>query len=78
MFGYRLFDKVLCNGEEGFIFGRRSSGSFDIRTLDGNRLSAGISYKKLSLKENATNVLIERRKAIPPPPVEVGVSSPIF
>ena len=23
--GFRLFDKVACKGEEGFIFGRRSS-----------------------------------------------------
>lgn len=78
MFGYRLFDKVLCNGKEGFIFGRRSSGAFDVRMLDGNRLSAGVSYKKLALIERATNLLTERRMAIPPPPVEAGVSSPNF
>ncbi|MBR5914354.1 MAG: HNH endonuclease, partial [Selenomonadaceae bacterium] len=33
IFGYRLFDKVKCKGEVGFIFGRRASGSFDIRKL---------------------------------------------
>ena len=30
MFGYQLFDRVIYNGQEGFVFGRRSSGSFDI------------------------------------------------
>ena len=30
MFGYRLFDRVIYNGQEGFVFGRRSSESFDI------------------------------------------------
>lgn len=45
VFGYQLFDKVLYKGQEAFIFGRRSSGSFDIRMLDGTKLSAGVSYK---------------------------------
>ena len=49
--GFRLFDKVACKGEEGFIFGRRSSGFFDVRKLDGTCISAGISYKKLHLLE---------------------------
>ena len=59
--GFRLFDKVLCMGEEAFIFGRRSSGSFDVRKLDGRRLSAGISYKKLRLIERRKTYLIEIR-----------------
>lgn len=63
VFGYRLFDKVQCKGTAGFIFGRRSSGSFDIWTLDGKKLSAGISYKKLIFLEPAHNVLVERRPA---------------
>ena len=62
VFGYRLFDKVLCKGEVGFIFGRRSSGSFDVRRLDGTKISAGISYKKLSLLEKRKTFLTEFRK----------------
>ena len=66
--GFRLFDKVICKGEEAFIFGRRSSGSFDVRRLDGTRISAGISYKKLRLLEPRTTYLTEFRKeaALPP------------
>lgn len=61
--GFRLFDKVLYQGQECFIFGRRSSGSFDIRLLDGTKVSAGISYKKLKLLEKRKSYLIERRLA---------------
>ena len=60
--GFRLFDKVLCKGEVGFIFGRRSSGAFDVRRLDGTKISAGISYKKLSLLEQRKMFLTELRK----------------
>ena len=60
--GFRLFDKVLCKGEVGFIFGRRSSGAFDVRRLNGTKISAGISYKKLSLLEKRKMFLTELRK----------------
>ena len=74
--GFRLFDKVLCMGEEAFIFGRRSSGSFDVRKLDGSRLSAGISYKKLRLVERRQTYLTEIRQkeaALPPLPERRGL-----
>jgi N6-L-threonylcarbamoyladenine synthase len=60
--GFRLFDKVICKGKEAFIFGRRTSGSFDVRRLDGTRISAGINYKKLRLLEPRTTYLTEFRK----------------
>lgn len=59
--GYRLFDKVKYNGIECFVFGRRTSGSFDVRLLDGTRISAGVSYKKLKLLTKRKNILVERR-----------------
>lgn len=62
MKGFRLFDKVLCQGEVGFIFGRRSSGYFDVRRLDGTKISASISYKKLLLMEKRKTFLTELRK----------------
>ena len=45
--GFRLFDKVYYNGEECFIFGRRTRGSFDIRKFNGEKVNSEISYKKL-------------------------------
>lgn len=63
VFGYRLFDKVRFNKQECFIFGRRSSGSFDIRKLDGTSINAGVSYKKLKHLETRKNYITERRAA---------------
>lgn len=60
VFGFQLFDKVrMPDRRVGFVFGRRSSGSFDIRTLDGTHLSAGISYKKLCRLCRRKTVLLE-------------------
>lgn len=72
---FRLFDKVACKGEEAFIFGRRSSGYFDVRKLDGTRISAGISCKKLRLIERRRTYLTEIRKeaALPPLPERRGL-----
>ena len=61
VYGYQLFDKVLYNGIECYIFGRRSSGSFDLRLLDGTKISAGVSYKKLKLLECRKTILTQRR-----------------
>ncbi len=62
--GYRLFDKVRFQGKEYFIFGRRMSGYFDIRDLDGNKVNNGsISHKKLKLTGSSGSVLTERRAA---------------
>ena len=57
VYGFQLFDRVLCKGEEGFIFGRRVRGSFDIRKLDGTRITE-ISYKKLRLLEKRKPLLV--------------------
>ena len=58
--GFRLWDKVLYDGQECFISGRRSSGYFALRKLDGTAITNSISFKKLWLLEPATNYLIER------------------
>ena len=62
VFGVQLFDKVKVIGygcgQVGFVFGRRSSGYFDIRTLDGEKISAGISCTRLRLLESRKVFLI--------------------
>lgn len=63
VFDFQLFDKVRFGNEECFVFGRRASGSFDVRRLDGERVSAGVSYKKLYRIEKRKSVLTERRIA---------------
>ena len=59
--GFRLWDKVLYNRQECFISGRRSSGYFALKKLDGVTITNSISFKKLQLLEPATNYLIERK-----------------
>ena len=62
--GFRLFDKVRYQGKDYFIFGRRKSGYFDIRDLNGEKVNKGsISYKKLRLVETRRSYLTERRLA---------------
>ena len=63
VFGFRLFDKVRYGKTECFIYGRRSKGYFDIRQLDGEKIHAGISYKKLELLTHSNGLLTERRPA---------------
>ena len=61
---FRLFDKVKYNNTEYFIFGRRKSGFFDIRDLQGNKVNNGsISCKKLKYLYTPNNYLTERRVA---------------
>jgi hypothetical protein len=75
LFGFQLFDKVLFEGQECFIFGRRSSGYFDLRTLGGTKVHASANYKDLRLLERACTLLCDRRSgAFLSPPVEAGVS----
>ena len=74
--GFRLFDNVLFEKQECFIFGRRTNGYFDLRTLDGTKIHASANYKKLKLLEPRKGYLTERRMAIPPRPKEVEVSLP--
>ena len=59
--GFRLFDKVRCDGQIGFIFGRRSRGYFDVRRLDGTRISACAKYNKLRLLQKRKSYLTELR-----------------
>ena len=61
VYGFRLFDRVMYNGQECFIFGRRTSGYFDIRLLDGTKVHPAVSYKKLKLLEHSNTTLTERR-----------------
>lgn len=60
--GFRLFDRVLYEGTECFVFARRSSGYFDLRHLDGTKVHASANYKKLTLLERTESILVERRR----------------
>lgn len=62
IFGFALFDTVEYQKERYFVFGRRNTGTFDIRTLNGDKVKSGsIDYKKLRLVQKNNNTLTERR-----------------
>lgn len=67
--GYRLFDLVEYQKDLYYIFGRRGSGFFDIRKLDGTKVNKGsLSCKQVRLIDIRKTILIEKRTqgAIPP------------
>jgi hypothetical protein len=43
-FGFRRWDKVIYGGIECFIYGIRSSGYFDIRSLTGEKIGASVKW----------------------------------
>lgn len=73
--GFRLFDKVMYEGQECFIFGRRSTGRMDLRLLDRTHINASVSYKKLKLIESRKNYITERRTAVHPIDKSMGFSA---
>ena len=48
VFGFRLFDRIMLDDQYYFVYGRRSSGYFNIRDIDGKN-PKDITYKKLKL-----------------------------
>ena len=75
VYGFELFDEVEYQGEPCFIFGRRNSGYFDIRKLDGTKVHASASYNKLKLLSKTTSLLCERREAASSPQLKQWVSA---
>jgi hypothetical protein len=68
VYGFRLFDCVRYQGTTCFVFGRRSTGYFDLRSLEGRKIAVNAHYKKLTIVQRASACLIERRAAFPPVP----------
>ena len=65
VFGFRLWDKVIYKKEECFVQGRRSSGYFQLKKLDGTLITPGVSFSKLSFVEAGRSYITERKTAIP-------------
>lgn len=56
--GFQRYDKVLWNKIECFVFGRRKTGYFELRTLEGTKIHASAKVKDLKLVETANTFLI--------------------
>lgn len=62
--GFRLFDMVVYQDKPHIVFGRRDSGYFDIRSLDGTKVNNGsVSYKKLKLIQPNNSYIVEKRNS---------------
>ena len=60
-FGFKRGDRVrMLDGREGFIYGLRSSGYFDVRSIAGEVLSHSIGHKKLQRLDIARTLRIEK------------------
>lgn len=66
---FRLFDKVLFNNIECFIFGRRATGYFDLRLLNGISIHKSASYNNLRLLQKRTGMIwaVESKRFLPRP-----------
>lgn len=62
LFGFKKFDKVLTRNSIGFIKGKRSSGSFEVSDIFGNRLGKTHNAKKylerISARKNYMIVVV--------------------
>ena len=74
--GFRRFDKVLYGEKECFIYGLRKSGYFDVRTIEGEKVSASAKSKKLTLVERAKGIILEVKGQFLPTLTD-GVSLPM-
>lgn len=61
--GFQRYDKVMFQGKECFVFGRRSTGYFDLRLLDGTKVHSSANANNLKRLERANTFLVERRSA---------------
>ena len=62
VFGFRLFDKVLYQGQECFIGGRRTRGRFKLIKLDKTIVHTDANVKDLKLIKHTNSYLIEKRE----------------
>lgn len=62
--GFQRYDKVRWQGQECFIFGRRSRGYFHLRKLDGTKVHGDAQVKQCTLLESSRPFLVERRCAV--------------
>ena len=54
VYGFRLFDCVRYRGTICFVFGRRGTGYFDLRSLEGKMIAVNAHYKQLTIVQKAS------------------------
>ncbi|WP_304973877.1 RNA-guided endonuclease IscB [uncultured Alistipes sp.] len=65
--GFKLFDKVDYGNQTCFITGKRTTGYFMLKTIEGKTVTNSVSYKKLTLLQHSNAYIIDRKEnAVPP------------
>jgi hypothetical protein len=59
--GFNRFDKIRYKGTEGYIHGLRSSGYFDIRKYNGEKIHASAKFSKLDKIESKNTLLLWKK-----------------
>lgn len=59
VFGFSTFDRVNYKGTECFVFGKRVSGFFDLRMLNGTCVAQSASHKFIKHIEGRKNIITE-------------------
>ena len=62
VFNFHYMDRVIFNNTVCFVFGRRTSGYFDLRDIKGNKIHASASYKKIKLVRHEKNIIFDKIK----------------
>jgi len=65
--GFRLFDKVLYEGQICFVSGRKSDGRLCLRDIDWSLVQIDVNHKKVECLEHGNNYITKEVKAIPHP-----------
>ena len=60
--------ELLANAVTGYVHGRRTSGYFVVKDMDGNTVSDSISYKKLRLIRHNNRYMFNKVKRNGPNP----------
>jgi len=75
--GYQRYDRVKYNGTECFVFGRRSTGYFSLKMLDGTKVHDSAKAGDIVLQESFKTMLVDReRRTALLPALTDGVSEP--
>ena len=60
VFGYALNDRVKYNEIECFVHGRRSSGYFSLKDIDGNTIHNSAPVRKIKLISHENSIILKR------------------
>jgi hypothetical protein len=60
VFGFGLMDRVMFNGIECFVHGRRSKGYFDLRDIDMSRVHDSAPAKDIRLIRHERNIIYKK------------------